>query len=213
MLIICTGQRSAAFRAQGSSSAGGRPSPVFPSRRYCSTTWLNESSGFCSKNPGQVSQQEPQLTHVPRSILTFMVTRILRCSSSPLFAVQDGKCSGDFFSGIVQAYQIPVQRTSRQGPATLPGKIKEELSEEPGKFLLPAGSRCCRKRIKACRIASLPYRFGSPRADSCFSRQGSTRSCFCRNTKNSSDRRHSSGGYTASRAVSLLSTVPVCLVF
>lgn len=82
--IICTGQRSAASRTQTSRSGVGWPSPIFPSSRYCSITWLNESSGFCSKKPGQVSQQEPQLTHVSRSILTFMTHSLSNGYDLPL---------------------------------------------------------------------------------------------------------------------------------
>ena len=75
MLMIWTGQRSAASRAQDSSSAAGVPSAIFPSSRNFSMTRLNESSGSCSKKPGHASQQEPQLTQVDRSIVTFIVCR------------------------------------------------------------------------------------------------------------------------------------------
>ncbi len=76
MLIICTGQRSAASWAQPSRSGSGMPCAISPLSRNFSITWLNESSGFCSKNPGHASQQEPQLTQVERSILTFMCIRL-----------------------------------------------------------------------------------------------------------------------------------------
>jgi peptide methionine sulfoxide reductase MsrB len=39
--------------------------------RYFSMIRLNESSGSCSNNVGHVSQHEPQLTQVARSIITF----------------------------------------------------------------------------------------------------------------------------------------------
>ena len=69
--MICTGQRSAASFAQGTRSSVGIPSAIFPLIRYFSMIRLNESSGSCSNNPVQVSQQDPQLTQVTRSIITF----------------------------------------------------------------------------------------------------------------------------------------------
>jgi hypothetical protein len=71
ILMICTGQRSAASFAQGTRSSVGIPSAILPLIRYFSMIRLNESSGSCSNNPGQVSQQDPQLTQVARSIITF----------------------------------------------------------------------------------------------------------------------------------------------
>lgn len=71
ILMICTGQRSAASRAQAARSSGGFPSAMLPLMRYFSIIWLNESSGSCSNNPGHASQHEPQLTQVMRSITTF----------------------------------------------------------------------------------------------------------------------------------------------
>jgi hypothetical protein len=71
ILIICTGQRSEASCAHASRSSGKVPSAMLPSIRYFSMIRLNESSGSCSNNPGQVSQHEPQLTHVARSIINF----------------------------------------------------------------------------------------------------------------------------------------------
>jgi len=72
ILMICTGQRSTASRAQSFISAGGLPWAISPLNLNFSITWLNESSGFCSKKPGQVSQQDPQLMQLERSIMTFM---------------------------------------------------------------------------------------------------------------------------------------------
>ena len=69
--MICTGQRSKASCAHASRSSGKVPSAMLPSIRYFSMIRLNESSGSCSNNPGQVSQHEPQLTHVARSKINF----------------------------------------------------------------------------------------------------------------------------------------------
>jgi hypothetical protein len=71
ILMICTGQRSEASCAHAVRSSVGVPSPILPLIRYFSMIRLNESSGSCSKNPGQVSQHEPQLTQLARSIITF----------------------------------------------------------------------------------------------------------------------------------------------
>jgi len=60
-VMICAGQRSAASVTQASRSCGDMPCPISPLSRNFSITWLNESSGFSSKNAGQVSQQVPQL--------------------------------------------------------------------------------------------------------------------------------------------------------
>jgi hypothetical protein len=73
ILMICTGQRSTASFAHGTRSSVGIPSAILPLIRNFSMIRLNESSGSCSNNPGQVSQQEPQLTHVARSIITFTI--------------------------------------------------------------------------------------------------------------------------------------------
>ena len=55
--MICTGQRSAASVTQEFMFSGTMSSARFPANRNFSITWLNESSGFSSKNSGQVSQQ------------------------------------------------------------------------------------------------------------------------------------------------------------
>ena len=73
-MMICTGQRSAASMTHESRSAGAFPSAIFPPERNFSITWLNASSGFSSKNAGQVSQQVPQLVQLERSIPTFMIS-------------------------------------------------------------------------------------------------------------------------------------------
>jgi hypothetical protein len=75
--MICTGQRSTASRVQSFRSAGGLPCPISPLNLNFSITWLNESSGFCSKKPGQVSQQDPQLMQVGRSMITFTIFLLL----------------------------------------------------------------------------------------------------------------------------------------
>lgn len=69
--MICTGQRSAASRAQLSSSAKGEPSEMLPLSRNFSIIWLKVSSGFCSNNKGHVSEHVPQLVQFARSIITF----------------------------------------------------------------------------------------------------------------------------------------------
>jgi hypothetical protein len=74
MLMICTGQRSDASFAHAVRSPVGVPSALLPLIRYFSIIRLNESSGSCSNNPGQVSQHDPQLTQVARSIITFTGT-------------------------------------------------------------------------------------------------------------------------------------------
>ena len=76
-LIICTGQRSAASVTQASRSDGEEPSPMFPADRNFSIIWLNESSGFSSKNSGHVSQQVLQLVQFGRSMLTFMMIHLI----------------------------------------------------------------------------------------------------------------------------------------
>jgi hypothetical protein len=44
--------------------------------RYFSIIRLNRSSGSCSNNVGHVSQHDPQLTHVARSIITFTLIHL-----------------------------------------------------------------------------------------------------------------------------------------
>ncbi len=76
--MICTGQRSAASVTQASRSSGAVPSAGFPADRNFSITWLNESSGFSSKNAGHVSQQVLQLVQFERSILTFIMIHLIQ---------------------------------------------------------------------------------------------------------------------------------------
>lgn len=45
---------------------------MLPLLRNFPVIWLNESSGFSSNNPGHAPRQDPQLTQVTRSIVTFM---------------------------------------------------------------------------------------------------------------------------------------------
>lgn len=88
MLMICTGQSSAASLVHSSSSADGIPSPMLPLLRNFSVIWLNESSGLSSKKSGQASQQDPQLTQVVRSMVTFTMRSILSRGYSPTGAIK-----------------------------------------------------------------------------------------------------------------------------
>lgn len=71
--IIWTGHESAASFTTSSIFWGASPSAILPTTLYIPTTWLNVSSGFCSKKSGQIVQQFPQLIQSLRSILTLTI--------------------------------------------------------------------------------------------------------------------------------------------
>ncbi len=115
------------------------PCAISSLSRNFSITWLNESSGFCSKKPGQVSQQDPQLTHVERSILTFIGIRLF------LIGLNDGHTGFSIHtidhsgSGDAEPFPVPLPLlhapvSARSGPVPVPGNSQMACDDR-----LPAG--------------------------------------------------------------------------